>query len=125
MCNAAGPMDHVSLDDVVQIWLIIFLRELSGYKTIDMLECRKAGIGMQENNKMDVGETTFLILNIVDISKCFSKSFTFHDVVQQGCHLEVKDVGHNIGSITCTLPWKQGLGDFRPSRICSKHNEKV
>jgi hypothetical protein len=61
-------MDHVSLDDVMQIWLIIFVEKLGGYKMINTLGHQKAGIGMQENNEMDVGETTFLILSSVDVS---------------------------------------------------------
>ena len=77
---------------------------------------------------MNVRQTAFLEFNCVDVSKNGTKYLLLDQIVNKNRHVQMKDAGDNVGSVSRTLLRKKSVRYFDPGRItceCDKEIESV
>jgi len=100
--RTTGTMEHVLCDAVMELRVEDRIRQGCMDDGINMEGVMDFVGRLQEDEEVDVGQATLLVLNSVDSSSDFTKQTT-SDVMQQGILLLVKDTCDYVRTIRRSL----------------------
>src|SRR6266702_108798 len=116
-------MYHELFHQFKQMWIGNFIWKFCGHNLINCFCHGDVRGTFQENNEMNVWQSSFLIFNSVYKSLHFAKHTFLHDIVNQAFDFEMENACDNVRLLCRSLVQKQSFFDFSPLGIMLRSHQ--